>query len=258
MPIKLNGSTSGFTQLQAAAVAASNTLTLPASNGTILSDDGSGNVTITGSAYLATTSGNVGIGSASPLQKLTVVNAAITGGGPASSGSAADPNATSRFQYSSVATDFGVYSAGQVWIQNRSAANYAINYDLVINPNGGNLQVGGTTVANTAGYVNSRTNTRAWVNFTGVTTSSVTASYNVSSVTRNATGDYTLNFTTALADANYIWIGYAERNTPNKQYNNDAFYENSKSTSVLNLKITVVGSLSTEDTPRAYVAIFGN
>lgn len=44
---------------------------------------------------------------------------------------------------------------------------------------------------------------RAWVNFNGVTTATIRASYNVSSVTRNGTGDYTVNFTNALADANY-------------------------------------------------------
>jgi hypothetical protein len=44
---------------------------------------------------------------------------------------------------------------------------------------------------------------RAWVNFNGVTTTSIRASFNVSSVTRNATGDYTVNFTNALSDGNY-------------------------------------------------------
>lgn len=44
---------------------------------------------------------------------------------------------------------------------------------------------------------------KAWVNFNGVTTASIRASLNVSSVTRNSTGDYTVNFTTAMADANY-------------------------------------------------------
>lgn len=44
---------------------------------------------------------------------------------------------------------------------------------------------------------------RAWVNFNGVTTATIRASYNVSSVVRNAVGDYTINFTNALADANY-------------------------------------------------------
>lgn len=44
---------------------------------------------------------------------------------------------------------------------------------------------------------------RAWVNFNGVTTATIRASFNVSSVTRNGTGDYTVNLTTALTDANY-------------------------------------------------------
>lgn len=46
---------------------------------------------------------------------------------------------------------------------------------------------------------------KAWVNFNGTTASpsTIRASYNVSSVTKNGTGDYTVNFTTAMVDANY-------------------------------------------------------
>jgi hypothetical protein len=45
---------------------------------------------------------------------------------------------------------------------------------------------------------------RAWVNFDGTTTTpTIRASGNVSSVTKNGTGDYTVNFTTAMPDANY-------------------------------------------------------
>ena len=45
---------------------------------------------------------------------------------------------------------------------------------------------------------------RAWVNFDGTTTPpSIRASGNVTNVTKNATGDYTINFTTAMSDANY-------------------------------------------------------
>jgi len=49
---------------------------------------------------------------------------------------------------------------------------------------------------------------RAWVNFNG-TTSPITirASGNVTSITDNGTGDYTVNFTTAMPDANYSWAG---------------------------------------------------
>jgi hypothetical protein len=44
---------------------------------------------------------------------------------------------------------------------------------------------------------------RSWVNFDGTGTVAIRASGNVSSITDNGTGDYTVNFTTALPDANY-------------------------------------------------------
>jgi hypothetical protein len=44
---------------------------------------------------------------------------------------------------------------------------------------------------------------RAWVNFNGTGTVAIRASGNVSSITDNFTGNYTVNFTTALPDANY-------------------------------------------------------
>ena len=44
---------------------------------------------------------------------------------------------------------------------------------------------------------------RAWVNFNGTGTVAIRASGNVSSITDNGTGDYTVNFTTAMTDANY-------------------------------------------------------
>lgn len=44
---------------------------------------------------------------------------------------------------------------------------------------------------------------RAWVNFNGTGTVAIRASGNVSSITDNGVGDYTVNFTTALPDANY-------------------------------------------------------
>jgi hypothetical protein len=44
---------------------------------------------------------------------------------------------------------------------------------------------------------------KAWVNFNGTGTVSIRASLNVSSITDNGTGDYTVNFAKALEDANY-------------------------------------------------------
>lgn len=44
---------------------------------------------------------------------------------------------------------------------------------------------------------------RAWVNFNGTGTVAIRASGNVSSITDNGTGDYTISFTTELPDADY-------------------------------------------------------
>jgi hypothetical protein len=44
---------------------------------------------------------------------------------------------------------------------------------------------------------------KAWVNFNGTGTVAIRAQYNVSSITDNGAGDFTVNFTNALADANY-------------------------------------------------------
>lgn len=48
---------------------------------------------------------------------------------------------------------------------------------------------------------------RAWVNFDATGTPAIRASGNVSSITDNGTGDFTINFTTALPDGNFA-VGY--------------------------------------------------
>jgi len=47
---------------------------------------------------------------------------------------------------------------------------------------------------------------RAWVNFNGIGAVAIRASGNVSSITDNGLGDYTVNFTTAMQDANYAMV----------------------------------------------------
>jgi hypothetical protein len=44
---------------------------------------------------------------------------------------------------------------------------------------------------------------RAWVNFNGTGTVAIRGSGNVTNITDNGTGEYTVNFTTAMTDANY-------------------------------------------------------
>jgi hypothetical protein len=73
----------------------------------------------------------------------------------------------------------------------------------VTNPSGGQPTIDGLA--------------KAWVNFNGTGTVAIRASLNVSSITDNGTGDYTLNFTTALADANYGFNGTCQTVAGNTQ-----------------------------------------
>lgn len=66
---------------------------------------------------------------------------------------------------------------------------------LIVFPSGGNWEI--------KEYENRKQQCKAWVNFDGTGTPTINDSFNVSSITDNGTGDFTLNFTNALKDANY-------------------------------------------------------
>jgi hypothetical protein len=61
---------------------------------------------------------------------------------------------------------------------------------------------------------------RAWVRFDGVGTVSISGSGNVSSITDNGTGDYTVNITTAMPDTNYAAVMYNNAYHTATTYNN--------------------------------------
>jgi len=105
----------------------------------------------------------------------------------------------------------------------------------------------------------------AWVNFDGTASTPITprASYNVSSVTKNATGDYTINFTTAMANANYAVSGVAMRNSAAGVVNtlmvvayNDTTYGTAFKTTSIRVK-TAFENGTVEDPLACCVVIFG-
>lgn len=61
---------------------------------------------------------------------------------------------------------------------------------------------------------------KAWVNFNGTSTVAIRASFNVTSITDNGTGNYTVNFTNAMTDANYSGLATCRRATAYPLYNN--------------------------------------
>jgi hypothetical protein len=78
-----------------------------------------------------------------------------------------------------------------------------ITNNLTVSGTGSN-SIAGTFQFNSGyGSVATAYGCRAWVNFNGTGTVAIRASGNVSSITDNGVGDYTVNFTTAMPDANY-------------------------------------------------------
>lgn len=101
----------------------------------------------------------------------------------------------------------------------------------------------------------------AWVNFNGTGTVAIRAALNVSSITDNAVGDYTLNFANALADANYASVIGGFNNTNGNggwmaEYAGGNFsYGNSKSASILRV-VSYNNAGNYQDNESYSVAVF--
>ena len=107
---------------------------------------------------------------------------------------------------------------------------------------------------------------KAWVNFNGASGASpvVRASFNVSSVTRNGTGDYTLAYTNAMTDANYAVTGMGQFNAGGDIYGaliiclTSSISPPITTTSARIKTMYASGSGSQVDCAYGCVAVFGN
>jgi hypothetical protein len=96
---------------------------------------------------------------------------------------------------------------------------------------------------------------RAWVNFNGTGTVAIRASGNVSSITDNGTGQYTVNFTTAMSDANYA-VSLAGQDTGAGSQNTEAMAIASGGIASGSVGITNIGFLGAfTDLPTVCVSI---
>jgi hypothetical protein len=97
---------------------------------------------------------------------------------------------------------------------NGQAASYYENRDTTAV----SISSGTLTLTRAAGNLTATIGGRvvAWCEFNGnfASSQSPNAAFNVSSITKNATGDYTVNFTSALANANYVVSGTAQLDAP--------------------------------------------
>jgi hypothetical protein len=95
---------------------------------------------------------------------------------------------------------------------------------------------------------------RAWVNFNGTGTVAIRASFNVTSITDNGTGDYTVNFTTAMSDANYAWSGSSQSTATATV--RGIFTNTSTTPTVSALRVQNANFVSAEDPIYASVVVF--
>ena len=95
---------------------------------------------------------------------------------------------------------------------------------------------------------------KAWVSFTG-SSAAITKSFNVSSVTRSSTGNYVINFATAMVDSGYVptWAS-ATGGTSTAGGISTAF----TSPTTSNISLACYVGTSGYDSAQVYVAIFGN
>jgi hypothetical protein len=115
----------------------------------------------------------------------------------------------------------------------------------------------GSVIASKLGTNEQKQICKAWVNFNGTTSpGTIRSSFNVSSVTKNGTGDYTVNFATAMTDANYCITGTTNRNVDPS--NNSIGVKPGVSPTISSVRLTTGDYNSNQDTIQNSIAIFGN
>jgi hypothetical protein len=147
--------------------------------------------------------GNVGIGTTSPNGRLSVAS-------PSTAQAIAIWNRASDNTYGGIYFKTSDGATDQFSILNERAGTNGAGLLFYAKPDGGSsteqARITSTGLFQfNSGYGSSATayGCRAWVNFNGTGTIAIRGSGNVSSITDGGTGQYTVNFTTAMPDANY-------------------------------------------------------
>jgi hypothetical protein len=111
------------------------------------------------------------------------------------------------------------------------------------------------TVTSTTKFTFTTASTGATSGSISVTTQSIRSSYNVSSITKNGTGDYTVNFETPMADTNYSVAGIAGYMTVGQGH---LVYEQLASRSTSSVRVnTITAAPAAGDSPAVQLSVFG-
>ena len=193
------------------------TNTNPSYSGTLTG--GTGVVNIGSGQLVKDASGNVGIGTSSPDNSFTVSRAGAD--------VARFVNSSSNGGNWQLKIGGGGFEDRKLMFTDKFGGGDSVRMTLDSSGNLG-FNSGYGSVATAYGC-------RAWVNFNGTGTVAIRASGNVSSITDNGTGNYTLNFTNTLVDTNYSIAGFIRSDlvTPNNVHCLTAGLNDTKTTSAL-------------------------
>jgi|TARA_R100000482_G_scaffold92720_1_gene38392 hypothetical protein len=98
---------------------------------------------------------------------------------------------------------------------------------------------------------------KAWAYFDGTGTPSVVNGYNVDTIDDGGDGKYTLNFTTAMANANYCPVSMSVKSSTQTQSRHCTYAGGTKSTTQLQVELEI-GNGTNYDLDTLFVAVFGD
>ena len=129
-----------------------------------------------------------------------------------------------------------------------------VNKQIIVNSAADGVAIG-------TGGINQARIAKAWVNFDADPSVSIRQSYNVSSITDTATGRFTINFSTAMLDADYCFSGSGGNQTGTTSGGRMVGPDGTKTTSALPVRYVTWGSTGTRnvyDNDYHCLIVFGN
>jgi len=277
--VKIQGHASGTGILTVTApnTSTDRTITLPDATGTLLATEGAVVINDSGadvdfrvesdtdanSLFVQGSDGNVGIGEAAPATAIEVTTTAPYLTLHNSTNEDSDGGRESKIVFKGHRANATETTLATIIASHPGTGN-DYNGELLLQTN--NHTVGADTMTTSLhltgdGRGVSQFTAKAWINFDGyVTTPNIRDSHNISSITDNGTGLYTVNFTNNMANANYCVAGLAAGHDTGASLSRDLYHKgyDALATGGFGLQVLRDYDANTEDGKLITAVVFGD